>query len=75
MTILQYLTINSTNDRAITKLAIATTLSRELTANAWKVAVMEASVSVKRKMKNLETSTVKPDKNIIYIMDFLYNGA
>ena len=54
--------MNSTNERAMRELATATTLSRELTANAWDVAVMEARVRVKRKIKNLEASTVKPEK-------------
>jgi hypothetical protein len=35
-------------------LAIATTFSRELTAYAWDVAVMEVSSKIKKKMKNLE---------------------
>ena len=54
--------MKSTNERAMRRLATATTLSRELTANAWDVAVMEVRVRVKRKMKNLEASTVKPEK-------------
>ena len=63
--------MNSTNERAMRRLATATTLSRELTANAWDVAVMEARVRVKRKMKNLEASTVKPEKqNRHYSMEF-----
>ena len=55
-------TKNRMNERAKSRLATATTLSRELTAYAWDVAVMEVSSRVKRKMKNLEASTVKPEK-------------
>jgi hypothetical protein len=51
------------NERAKSRLATATTLNRELTAYAWDVAVMEVSSKVKRKMKKLEGSTVKPGKS------------
>lgn len=56
------LTKNRMNKRAKRRLATATVLSRELTAYAWDVAVMAVSSKVKRKMKKLETSTVKPGK-------------
>ena len=52
--------MNNTNERAMRRLATATTLSRELTAYAWDAAVMEVSSKVKRKMKKLEGATVKP---------------
>ena len=54
--------MNNTNERAMRRLATATTLSLELTAYAWDVAVMEVSSKVKRKMKNLEGSTVNPEE-------------
>ena len=56
------LTKNTINERAIRILAIAATFSRELTAYAWDVAVMEVSSKVKKKMKNLETSIVNPEE-------------
>lgn len=48
--------MNNTRERPMSRLAIATVLKRELIANASDTAVIDVSMSVRRKVKNLPTS-------------------